>query len=188
MSSTNRGYSKHKNTQEIFITINEFNNYEISNFGRVRNKETGCILKPSIRKGYERVGLYSEGERTYFSIHRLVGEYFLGNPNDKPQINHKDGNKKNNFYGNLEWCTNSENQLHAYENGLQNRTINHKQQLKELHKISKKNRKLSDKEVREIRDKYVPYKYSYAKLGDEYGVSGKTIELIVKNKRYKDVE
>lgn len=155
--------------------------------GELKIKKTEYILKPSIRKGYERVSLYSKGSRKHFSIHRLVGKYFVNNPNNKPQINHKDGNKRNNFYKNLEWCTNSENQIHAFKNGLQNRTINHKKQLKELHKVSKQNRRLSNKEVKEIRSKYIPYKYPYSKLAKEYDVSGKTIELIVKERRYKDV-
>jgi hypothetical protein len=63
-------------------------------------------------KGYLRVYLYKNGKRKHHKIHRLVAKAFIPNPNNKPQVNHKDGNKKNNSITNLEWVTDEENKLH----------------------------------------------------------------------------
>jgi hypothetical protein len=71
----------------------------------------GRILKPSVdRKGY--LSIATEGKR--LSVHRLVAEMFLPNPERKPQVNHIDGDKSNNSVDNLEWCNNSENNLHRF--------------------------------------------------------------------------
>lgn len=68
--------------------------------------------------GYLHVYLYNNGKRTTANIHRLVAEAFIPNPNNLPQINHKDTNKQNNHIDNLEWCTAKENTQHAIKNGL----------------------------------------------------------------------
>ena len=60
----------------------------------------------------------STGKRKDFKGHRLVAEYFIDNPNNYPIVNHIDGNKANNHIENLEWCTYSQNNIHAYKNGL----------------------------------------------------------------------
>ena len=60
----------------------------------------------------------STGKRKDFKGHRLVAEYFIDNPNNYPIVNHIDGNKANNHIENLEWCTHSQNNIHAYKNGL----------------------------------------------------------------------
>ncbi len=64
------------------------------------------------------VQLWKDNKSKLLSVHRIVAEAFIPNPNGKPCINHKDGNPLNNHYTNLEWSTYSENQKHAYENGL----------------------------------------------------------------------
>ena len=106
--------------------------YEVSSYGRVKSlprikirtskcgnsyasNNAGMILKKIlINSGYEQVTLHKEGDSERILVHRLVGESFIKNPQNKPQINHKDGNKKNNSLSNLEWVTASENGLHAY--------------------------------------------------------------------------
>ena len=101
--------------KEIYKKIKNYSNYSISNFGNVTNNNTNKLLKIRFDNGYNRVRLYNENGGKNFSVHRLVGEYFIPNENNKPQINHKDGNKLNNHFSNLEWNTHSENQLHRYE-------------------------------------------------------------------------
>lgn len=93
--------------------------YEVSNTGIVRNKVTGHILSPQEdKKGYLRVRLSLHDKKATAKVHRLVATAFIPNPEEKPQVNHKDTDKHNNRVGNLEWATNSENQIHAYKNGL----------------------------------------------------------------------
>lgn len=77
-------------------------------------------LKPNADKnGYLHIGLFIEtGKRKWFRIHRLVAEKYVPNPNNYPQVNHKDGNKQNNYYKNLEWCTCKHNIRHSWANGL----------------------------------------------------------------------
>ena len=88
--------------------------YQITSWGRVYSVDSQKYLKPEVNeKGYLRVDLYAEnGKRTHYKIHRLVADAFIENKYDKPQINHKDGNKQNNSVTNLEWVTDSENKEH----------------------------------------------------------------------------
>lgn len=93
--------------------------YEVSNTGLVRNKVTGRILAlQKDKKGYLRVRLCLHDTKATAKVHRLVAFAFIPNPKGKPQVNHMDTNKQNNRVDNLEWVTNSENQLHAYRHGL----------------------------------------------------------------------
>lgn len=98
------------------IPISEYSFYEISNFGNVRNGHKP--LKAWLSKGYPSVILCNNNSRKYFRIHRLVALAFVKNPNKYPQINHKDGNKQNNYFENLEWCTQGHNTKHAWEHKL----------------------------------------------------------------------
>lgn len=67
--------------------------------------------------GYLNICLYKEGKPNMFRVHRLVADAFLPNPENKPEINHKDTHTDNNHVSNLEWCTRSENMLHAFRHG-----------------------------------------------------------------------
>jgi len=68
--------------------------------------------------GYLRVNLSKKGKARKLMVHRLVAEAFIPNPNDKPVVNHKDGDKSNSHIDNLEWVTVSENAIHAFKTGL----------------------------------------------------------------------
>ena len=89
--------------------------YDITRDGKVINKNTGYQLTPQLNgKGYLRVSI---GKQLMF-VHRLVAEKYIPNPDNKTQVNHKDGNKLNNCVDNLEWVSNQENRNHAIDNGL----------------------------------------------------------------------
>lgn len=95
--------------------------YKISSWGNVKSFhrcKNGKILSTCFRNTYVSLQLNKNGKGKSWDIHKLVGLHFVLNPYKNPQINHKDGNKLNNYYKNLEWVTNKENSNHAFENGL----------------------------------------------------------------------
>ena len=115
--------------KEIWKAIKDYEGkYEVSNLGRVKSLERTSRLNRKIKErilaprehtgGYLRVQL----SRKDFYIHRLVAETFIPNPENKPMVNHKDGNKHNNCVDNLELVTHSENEKHAYKNNLIDKT------------------------------------------------------------------
>lgn len=111
---------------EIWKDIKDYEGlYQVSNYGRVRSIGNGYtwktvrILKQTKQKnGYMFVTLYKEGKQKHSYIHRLVAEVFVPNPYNLPQINHKDEDKSNNNFNNLEWCTSK------YNNNYNNHNTN----------------------------------------------------------------
>lgn len=87
------------------------NNYSINENGEVRNDVTGTIKKAYINKqnGYYMVDLYENNKSTKVTIHRLLAETFIPNPDNKPCVDHKDGNRQNNALSNLRWATFTDN-------------------------------------------------------------------------------
>lgn len=106
--------------QQKPIIINDIvTNYLIDENGQIFNTKTNKYLKGSIKNtGYKMALLSIDGKKKDYAIHRLVAEAFIPNPNNKPVVNHKDGNKLNNCVSNLEWTTYSENRTHAVKTGL----------------------------------------------------------------------
>ena len=105
--------------KEVWMPINDYDNYEISSLGNVRNINTCRILKLTNKGGYIFTGLSKNcGIKTY-PDHRLVALAFIDNPENKPQVNHKDKNRSNNIVSNLEWSTASENNIHRSINVTQ---------------------------------------------------------------------
>lgn len=111
--------------------------YQVSNHGRVRSldriivdnwctrKFKGQVLNPTEHNGkqpYLYVSLSKQGEVKKYFVHQLVAETFIPNPENKPQVNHKDGDPQNNKASNLEWVTNAENTQHAYNTGLNSKS------------------------------------------------------------------
>jgi hypothetical protein len=122
---------------EIWKPITQYNGaYQVSNLGRIKSLARTIlfnhpkfgeskisyhekIMKQVEANGYLMIGLYDEnGKNSSFRVHRLIMIAFVSNPENKPFVNHIDGNKLNNNLSNLEWCTSSENMVHAYKHGL----------------------------------------------------------------------
>jgi len=96
-----------------------FSGYTIREDGEVRSRFGRVVRQRHDGPGYARVELWQNGSGKKYLVHRLLAEAFIPNPEGKPQVNHIDGDKANNALENLEWVTQSENQLHAYRAGLQ---------------------------------------------------------------------
>jgi len=93
--------------------------WAISENGQVRNTTTGRVLSPCDNgRGYLLVGKYINGKKKNFYVHRLVAEAFLTKGAGKTEVNHINGDKRDNRAQNLEWCTSSENKIHAFRTGL----------------------------------------------------------------------
>lgn len=137
--------------QEIWKDVKNYEGlYQISNLGRVKSLKTWIrqynnyvekerLLKPCVNSaGYYIVVLYKDKHKKTFSLHRLIAQAFIPNPNNYPQINHIDGNKKNFNINNLEWCTQSYNMIHAFKNGLEKPSKPMLNKKGELNPLSKK--------------------------------------------------
>jgi hypothetical protein len=99
------------------LQIKNYPDYYVTNIGTVYSRKTGRIKRLSAGNdshGYPRVFLCSQGKVHMKKVHRLVAEAFIPNPDNKPQINHKNGIRNDNRVENLEWVTNGENTKHSY--------------------------------------------------------------------------
>lgn len=161
---------------------NTFDRFEVSTDGQIRNSKTQKIYKTFVNKnGYEQicVSLGCQNKKKVFKIHKAIAETFISNPENKPEVNHKDGNKLNNNVFNLEWMTSSENTRHAYDNGLANARRG----------TDNPWAKLTEEDVRYIREHYIPYDsvYGARALGRKFGVNKNSIVAIANGKAYVNV-
>lgn len=156
---------------------NFYNKYHITECGKVisliKNKE----LSPANHKGYLRVALFENGKRNYWSVHRLVATVYLDNPDNKPCVNHKDGNKHNNDVSNLEWVTYSENETHSHR-------VLGKEVLKGE---SVYNHKLTEDDVKYMRG-FIRNKTNIEYLADKFKVSIWTIRDVIYYRRWNHVK
>lgn len=160
--------------------IKNWENYTIDEFGNVKNSKTNKYLKGALNnKGYLRVELHKNKKLKKFFVHRLVAEYFIENPLNKKQVNHKDGNKQNNRVDNLEWVTNQENRNHALKHKL----------TKNLCGEDAPWSKLTKKDVLYIRQLYNNDKTNFntKELSKKYNVSYTQILMVAKRKSWKNV-
>lgn len=175
--------------EEIWKDIKGFEGeYEVSNTGKIKSKKrkNERILIPDVdRYGYLRVCLfYSKGGYIRKKVHRLVAEAFLPNVNELPQVNHKDGDKKNNNVDNLEWCTAKENLRHALETGLRKKTYKSTPHYGEENGNSKITKEIAE----EIRNSYISgsREYGCRALARKYGLGVTTVRAIVNYKTWKE--
>jgi NUMOD4 motif/HNH endonuclease len=164
--------------EEIWKRINGYEEYEISNLGRVKSfkhDRKGKIMKPKFSGEYLAVTLCADGQQERKTIHRLVAEHFIPNPSGLPWVNHKDGNKLNNKVTNLEWVTPSENNNHAYKIGLKKGVKGEKHGRSKLNEIDVITiYHLAKSEV-------IPIK----KIANKFGVTFQTVSDIKLEKRWK---
>jgi len=172
---------------EIWADIEGYDgDYQESNYGRTKSLKFGKakILRPAVDdKGYLHIVL-SKKSKTKKSkykkirVHRLVAQCFVPNPENKPEVNHEDGIKFNNYFENLKPSTRTENLQHAVKTGLKKSGVQNY------------NSKLTEEQVRKIRSSYIKgdSKFGTTGLAKEYGVSPSTIWDIVNFKRYKNVK
>jgi len=166
--------------EEQFKQIKGYNNYLISELGRVFNLKFKRFLKPGKDKdGYFLVDLYKNGVGKTHKVHRLVTLAFIPNPENKPTINHIDGVKTNNFVDNLEWATNKENTQHALDNGLL------KPPCLKGSKVG--NSKLTESQVLEIRKLYATGDYYQKDLAKIFNVGQTLISFIVNRKIWQHI-
>lgn len=163
--------------------------YEVSSLGRVKSLDRvvehsskgkqlvrGRVMRITTTSKYPRVMLSKNGITKQHSVHRLVAEAYLSNPNNKPAVNHKDGNKNNNVVSNLEWSTYSENIRHSFANGLSKVASGEKSHAA----------KLSLSDVFDIRCRAAKGEMK-KNLAYEFGVSKGNITAIVQGKSWREV-
>ena len=164
--------------EEIFKPIIGHETYSVTNKGRVYSEKRGKFLKPSVNSSnYKKVVL--NGKNLY--VHRLVAEAFCDNHDNLCEVNHKDGNKWNNNYTNLEWVTKSDNAQHAFDMGL--RTISGYTR----YKVSKSAHRFSDYEIEEIRKMYYDG-MKKQEIADKIGCYSSTICDILNGNTYREIE
>ena len=157
------------------------------------------ILEPERELTYtlNNRGYYSVGiRRKTHMVHRLVAQAFIPNPENKPFVNHIDGNKLNNHVSNLEWCTVQENNLHAKQTGLHKQAVGHKinyqsdaSKRKALANLKDKS-KLTPDDVRYVRRvfKSRSKECSATALAKQFGTSVAAMCKIVTGQTYRDIE
>ena len=159
--------------------------YQVNKIGEIYSLISNKTLKPFYRGSrpdnkYLVVDLNKDARRKTVSVHRIVAEAFIPNPNSLPCVNHKDGNKDNNCVDNLEWCTHSENNYHACRTGLKNIPSG----------TANKNSKLTYEDVASIKKCLIlgDSKFGMRPLASKYGVDHKVIMDIYHDRKYKDVK
>lgn len=167
---------------EIWREIADYNgDYLISIFGRVKSFKQGKVIirTPDLtRHGYSRLTLHNKANSRRYSVHRLVAEAFIPNVDNKPQINHIDTGKANNCVWNLEWVSQSENNLHAIQHGVAHSGI------------TTPNAKLTAEQVCVILSSYAPYdkKFGATGLAKKFNVDVQIIFNVLSGRHYKNVE
>lgn len=167
--------------------------YQVSSLGRVKSMgrlvcrpgklphfKRPVILRGVNRSGYFYVHLSRGGVTWQCAIHRLVAAAFLTHLPDRNEVNHKDGNKRNNVIDNLEWCNRSENITHAIRMGLKIQPV--------YRGIDNKNSKLTEDNVRQMRTMYYVRGMQIKKIAQAFSVDPKTTRCALLYKTWKHVD
>ena len=156
--------------------------YKVSNKGRVKTfqRKVTKILIPQNHFQYFAVGLNKFGKQKRIGVHVLVAKAFIPNPENKPEVNHIDGNKRNNCVENLEWVTGSENTKHAFDTGL----------AKALRGVENGAAKFTAEQIKEIRSTYKKGDKNFGTYGlaKKFNVGHNTITRIINRETYQDVD
>lgn len=173
--------------------------YQVSNYGRIKSLERyrvlpnggiwkikNKILKSHYANGnYLFVALYN-GVKRQLSVHRLVGQAFIPNPNNLPEINHIDCIRNNNIVTNLEWCDRSYNTKYAFKYGTKKMPDKLKKMIKNFDGENNPNSKLKKEDVIDIR-KQISNGISYKKIAQQYNLHPDYIFLIKNRKIWKKI-
>ena len=154
-------------------SLKRYVNHSVVGLKRVVNEK---IKKPVMADRYLQIKLHRDGVGKHFLLHRIVANAFVPNPNGKQQVNHKDGNKLNNKYTNLEWCTSFENMLHAVDTGL----------MKKRYGENSRNHKLTENDVIKIRQLWKDNK-TIKYIADLFDMSTSHIGAIIKYKYWSHI-
>ena len=148
----------------IWVRLSDFPNYAVSCEGQMLSLRKNRIMKSHLTGGgggYPSVCLFTNAKPTICLIHRAVAKYFVANPDNKPQVNHIDGNKSNNRYTNLEWVTAQENTIHAHRSGLTHPAFG----------VNHGSAKLTTSQVRRIRKLAAAKELSQTAIASMFGIS-----------------
>jgi hypothetical protein len=163
--------------------------YSVSRDGRVWTHRRGKYLNPgsSSQGKYLSVCLTRDGKVKCFSIHRLVASAFIENPDNKPQVNHIDGNKRNNNAYNLEWVTGSENMKHAHSTGLID-SLNgvSSRFIKGFDPRRRAPRLLTESQVVMIRNRHADGE-TFRSISESYSLDESSIRRCCRRQSYKDI-
>lgn len=174
------------NNDKFFIKLVQENILKVYKDGRVKNLKTGNYIGSRTKDGYIQIGYKKNNKVIHILVHRLV--YIVFKYKMKPPsfiINHKDGNKSNNYYRNLERSNNSHNVQHAYDTGLKSISNETKKTLSKLYSGSKSlTAKLTYNQSVQIKKLYKTGKHTHQSLGIKFGVHRSTIGLILRNKTF----
>lgn len=164
---------------ELWKQISGFGSkYYVSNLGNVKNTDKNLTpYRNKLRGNYLYINLQYKKERKNALLHRLVAQYFIPNPLELPEINHKDFNRSNNTVENLEWVTRTQNYEHSKKSGRYGITVGE----------DCWNSILTTKDVKNIIHERMKTKTTYKVLAKKYGVKYSTIAHIMRRSRWGHV-
>jgi hypothetical protein len=172
-------------TEEWRPVVGHEDTYSVSNRGRVRRERSGQGVRRSTPyllslnrgpRGRVQVVLHRNGVETPRLVHRLVAEAFIGPCPEGHEVNHLDGNPRNNSLANIEYCTGAENHAHAVTNGLKSRGERHP------------TARLTERDVLAIRKALDSGDKNRAQLAREYGVSHNSLTDIYRRRTWRHLE